>query len=164
MKKILFFVLFLSLFLSAPALASEPEVLVKDDNYAASFVSQSIVDPIVLEQGESKNIIIKFKNTGTVTWNKNASRFISAYTMEPRERLSLFKGGDWLSAGQTGKILGLIEPGQTGELKMQLKAPEKTGEYLEKFYLAAENYSWLKGGYFYLKIQVKEKYPPFSQE
>ena len=62
MKKILFFVLFLSLFLSAPALASEPEVLVKDDSYAASFVSQSIVDPIVLEQGESKNIIIKFKN------------------------------------------------------------------------------------------------------
>ncbi|MBI4427365.1 MAG: hypothetical protein HY569_02710 [Candidatus Magasanikbacteria bacterium] len=146
------------------AKAVEPEVKIKDEAYAAKFVSQSINDPITITAGETTAIKLKFKNIGTAAWNSSGSRFISAYTMDPRDRVSVFKGSDWLSGKQTAKISGKVSPNEIGELAITLKAPEKTGEYLEKFYLAAENYSWVKGGYFFLKIKVAERPKPAVSE
>lgn len=143
------------LFFVLPALAAGPEVKIKDEAYSAKFVSQSIADPIAIEAGSVKTVIIKFKNIGTATWNSSGARFISAYTMEPRDRRSAFMADGWLSGKQTGKITGTIKPGGIGELKINLQAPLKPGVYEEKFYLAAENYTWVKGGYFFLKITVK---------
>jgi hypothetical protein len=137
--------------------AAEPEVEVRDDGYSSKFISQSIPDPIEIEAGDTKTVVIKFKNLGTATWNSSGSRFISAYTMEPRDRKSEFQSSSWGSGKQTGKIAGVVAPGEIGELKIELKAPEKVGEYIERFYLAAENYSWLEGGYFFLKIKVVPK-------
>ncbi|MBT4120535.1 MAG: hypothetical protein HOA57_04755 [Candidatus Magasanikbacteria bacterium] len=134
--------------------AAEPEVTIRDAGYSAKFVSQSISDPIEIEAGKTRTVVIKFKNTGEYTWNGNPSHYISAYTMEPRDRSSQFKGVNWLSSKQTAKIVGTVAPGQIGELRIDLKAPIKTGDYIEKFYLASENYSWLEDGYFYLKIKV----------
>lgn len=152
----LFFILgsFLSFLLSTQVLAAEPEVVVKDEGYSAQFVSQSIADPIEIEVGSTQIVTFKFKNTGTYTWNNAGSRYISAYTMEPRDRNSVFFTTGWKSAKQTGKMLGMIVPGEIGSLEIKLKAPATTGEYIERFYLAAENYSWVKGGYFYIKINV----------
>ena len=137
--------------------AAEPEVTIRDSAYSAKFVSQSVSDPVEIEAGSIKNVIIKFKNNGTATWNNIGSRYISAYTMEPRDRNSDFRGSSWLSAKQTGKMSGVIASGEVGELTLELKAPEKIGEYIEKFYLAAENYSWVEDGYFFLKINVVPK-------
>lgn len=137
--------------------AAEPEVKVRDSAYSAKFVSQSIPDPVEIEAGSTKSVVIKFKNNGTATWNNLGSRYISAYTMEPRERSSEFKGSSWPNAKQTGKMAGVVASGEVGELTLELKAPEKTGEYVEKFYLAAENYSWVEDGYFFLKINVVPK-------
>ena len=138
--------------------AKAPSVVVKDGKaYSATFVSQSEKDPIDMEAGSSKIITIKFKNSGTATWDSAGKRFITAYTMEPRDRMSLFKGNSWISAKQTGKISGIVKPGQTGTLFLDITAPEKVGTYTEKFYLSAENYSWVKGGYFYVTIKVVPK-------
>lgn len=136
------------------AVAAEPQVVVRDEAYFARFVSQSVPDPIEMEAGSTKVVTVKFKNSGTVTWDSASSRYLSAYTMEPRDRISEFKGANWLSGEQTAKIVGKIKPGEIGELKIELKAPEKIGDYTERFYLAAENYTWVKGGYFYFKIKV----------
>jgi len=144
-------------------LAVEPVVTVKDNGYSAKFVSQSIPDPIEIEAGKTKTITIKFKNTGEYTWNGNPAHFVSAYTMEPRERSSVFRSSNWLSSKQTGKISSTVAPGQTGELKIDLTAPTKTGEYIEKFYLAAENYSWVEGSYFYFKIKVIPASQPVAE-
>jgi len=35
-----------------------------------------------------------------------------------------------------------------------LKAPAKPGHYTEKFWLAADGYSWMKNGYFYAEIDI----------
>lgn len=150
---------FLSLFLLnfifvGAVYAKEPEVKIRDEGYAAKFVSQSIADPITMTSGEKKTVVIKFKNTGTATWDEKTARYISAYTMEPRDRASAFKGINWKNAKQTGKLKGNVAPGAVGELQIELVAPKESGEYIEKFYLAAENYSWVKGGYFFLKINV----------
>lgn len=159
LQKLLFLVIVFvscSFFWLNTAKAAEPEVVIKDEAYAAKFVSQSIADPITITAGETTTVKLKFKNVGTATWNSSGSRFISAYTMEPRDRSSVFKSSDWLSGKQTTKIFGKILPNEIGELAFTLKAPGKAGEYLEKFYLAAENYSWINGGYFFLKIKVIE--------
>lgn len=135
--------------------AVDPKLTIKDSTYAAKLVSQSIPDPVQMEAGEVKTVVFKFKNVGTATWT--GSRFISAYTMEPRYRDSMFKGGNWIASSQSGKIEGTIKPGEVGELRLELKAPEKPGEYKEEFYLAAENHTWVKGGYFYIDISVAPK-------
>jgi hypothetical protein len=136
------------------AKAVEPEVKIKDENYAAKLVFQSEKDPITIEAGKNKTIVLKFKNIGKATWDGDGTRFISAYTMEPRGRASIFENDTWNNAGQTEQIYEKVKPGGIGELRIILKAPKVPGEYLEKFYLAAENYSWVKDGYFFLKIKV----------
>jgi hypothetical protein len=137
--------------------AADPKHTIRDEAYSAKFVSQSIADPVQMEVGESKAVIFKFRNTGTATWSSAGAQFLSAYTIEPRYRTSEFKGTNWIAPRQTAKIDGIVKPGEVGELKLELTAPTQPGEYREEFYLAAENYSWVKGGYFYIKISVSEK-------
>ncbi|MFA6427337.1 MAG: SpoIID/LytB domain-containing protein [Candidatus Magasanikbacteria bacterium] len=161
---LLFPILILSLFFNVESLkaASLPEVKVRDEGYAVKYISQSVPDPIIIEAGKTTAITYTFKNIGTKTWDSGSKQYISAYTMEPRYRASIFKSSNWLEAGQTAKIEGVVKPGQTGELTLELKAPEKTGTYTEKFWLAADGYSWVKGGYFYAVIHVVEPKEIFS--
>jgi len=137
--------------------ADDPKLTIRDVGYSATFVSQSEADPIFIEAGETTLIRVKFKNTGTATWDASGSNYISAYTMEPRDRRSVFFGAGWVSNREIGKMAGVIKPGQTGELGVFLHAPKKVGEYKEEFYLASENNTWLGGGYFYLDIRVIPK-------
>lgn len=134
--------------------AASPEVKIFDQSYSARYLSQSIADPVEIKAGQTKTVTVRFKNVGTVTWNSSGSRFISAYTMEPRYHNSEFKGSDWKSNIQTASINSTVSPGGVGELEIQLRAPNKPGSYVEKFYLAAENHTWVKDGYFYIKINV----------
>ena len=138
----------------AVAKAAMPEVKINDHGFAAKFVSQSLPDPITIEAGKTQTITFKFKNIGTAVWPASGKKFISAYTMEPRERLSVFKGTNWKNGGQTNAISAITKPGATAELTVEFKASLKIGVYVEKFYLASENNSWVKGGYFFVKINV----------
>lgn len=143
--------------LGVSAFAANPKPTIRDEAYMASFVSQSIADPVTIEAGQTKTITIKWKNTGTATWNASGKAFISAYAMEPRDRSSVFAGKNWISKKQTGAIKAVTKPGATAELVIDFTAPDKPGTYTEEFHLAAENYSWVKGGYFFLKIVVTPK-------
>ncbi|PIR03337.1 MAG: hypothetical protein COV60_00815, partial [Candidatus Magasanikbacteria bacterium CG11_big_fil_rev_8_21_14_0_20_43_7] len=149
--------LFFSLFLAfTPAQAADPELAIRDASYGAGFVSQSESDPVVIEAGTTKLIRIKFKNTGTKAWLNEGRNYISAYTMEPRERSSVFygHGAGWKSPKQIGRMTGTVQPGEIGELGVFLHAPLEVGTYKEEFYLSAENWSWVDGGYFFLEVNV----------
>lgn len=143
-----------SFFLVRPAEAVDPKLTISHPDMAAKYVSQSVPDPITIEAGKEVTIILKFKNVGTSTWPTIGKKFISAYTMEPREHNSVFTSKNWTSAKQTGPINKTTKPGQTADLAIVLKAPTKVGDYTEEFHLASENYGWVKGGYFFLKIKV----------
>lgn len=161
--KIKFFILllFASFFSAFPVQAADPKPTIRDTGYSAKYVTQSHPDPITIEAGTSKWVAVTFRNVGTQTWQNEGARYISAYTMEPRYRASAFYGADgWNSPSQIGRMTGTIAPGQTGELGIHLHAPNTVGEYTEEFYLAAENYSWVQGGYFYLKINVVPRTTP----
>lgn len=133
--------------------AKTPEVTVRDASYKARFISQSIADPIEIPAGESKTVLFQFKNTGTAAWDASSARFISGYTMEPRSHASALAGSNWLNSHQTAKISGVIRPGQTGKMEITLTAPKKLGDYEEHFFLAAENHTWIEGGYFFVKVR-----------
>ncbi|MBP9761263.1 MAG: hypothetical protein KBD15_03435 [Candidatus Magasanikbacteria bacterium] len=154
-----FFFLLIGLFLLIPqlAFAGDPKPTIQDSAYAAKFVSQSILDPITIEAGSTKEVVLTFKNVGTATWSESTARYISAYTVEPKYRNSPFVGPGWISSKQTGKMIGVVAPGGVGSLPITLKAPETPGTYTERFYLAAENRSWVQGGYFFLTMHVIPK-------
>jgi len=141
-----------------------PVVSVSDSAYAAQYVSQTIKDPIKVEAGSTITVDVKFKNIGTATWDSSSRNFVSAYTMEPRYHTSDFVGANWLGKDQTAKMSpSKVKPGETGTLSVQIKAPEKTGTYTEKFWLSSEMHSWVKGGYFYFVINVVPKTGTVSQ-
>lgn len=148
--------LFFGLFsFSMSVKAADPKLTIRDAaSYSAQYVSQSIPDPITIEAGSTKTVVIKFKNTGTATWNEKGTHYISAYTVEPKYRTSVFATKTWLSKTQAAKVKGQVKPGGMGELSIEFKAPSDVGEYTEEFHLAAENASWMNKGYFFLKFKV----------
>src|SRR3990167_7801840 len=84
----------LSFFVITPAEAKDPKLTIRHESMAAKYAGQSLPDPIEIEAGQLKNVIVKFKNVGSETWptavpdaSVGASKnFISAYTVEPRDR------------------------------------------------------------------------------
>ncbi|MCF6277071.1 MAG: hypothetical protein L3J07_04535 [Candidatus Magasanikbacteria bacterium] len=148
------FLLFLTPFIFVNDVLAIDHPTIRDTGFSAKYVDQSIGDPIVIPAGTSETVTIRFKNTGTKVWYAGGSNFISAYTIEPKYHDSLFRGSNWIGSDQTATISKDTYQGQIGELKIDLIAPNKVGEYTEKFYLAAENYSWVRGSYFFLKIKV----------
>jgi hypothetical protein len=139
------------------AYAGDPKLPIQDENYSVKFVSQSEKDPIKIEVGETKTITFQFKNIGTKTWDNTSSNYISAYTVEPKYRDSLFSNSSWLNKKQTAKLKRIIKPNSVGELEIKFTAPEKTGKHVERFHLASENRTWVKNGYFFVIFDVVPK-------
>ena len=161
MKRILFslFFSFLALgLLPAQVDAADPGLTIRYPDFAAQYVSQSHPDPITIEAGKSEFVVVKFKNVGTSAWKNEGKHYISAYTMEPRERDSVFfgNGTGWNNPWQTGRMAGTVYPGETAEIGVTLHAPLEVGAYKEEFHLGAEVWTWVKGGYFYLDVDVVE--------
>ncbi len=153
-KRIIYFTLFS--FLSTVFFLSEVHAAppFRDLSYSGKYLSQTIADPIEIEAGKSREVLIKIKNTGSKIWYATGSNFVSAYTVEPNYHASVFAGANWLGKDQPAKILATTKPGAIASVTIKLFAPQKTGDYTEKFYLAAENKTWIQGSGFFLKIKV----------
>lgn len=136
----------------------------RDLGYGGKYISQSVADPILMYAGESREVTVKIKNIGSKTWASTGANYVSVYTVDPSYRSSVFYGKDWLAKDQPVKTARAIKPGEIGEFKIKLYAPAKTGEYMEKFYLAAENKTWIKGTSFYLKIKVAPAKPITTED
>ncbi len=136
------------------AFAANSELVIRDESYAGSYVSQSIADPIAIPAGTAKMVVVKIKNTGTAAWESAGARRVSAYTVAPKYRGSIFKATDWPGEDQTQTITKRTAPGGVAELRINLVAPKTSGNYVEKFNLAAENTTWIKGAGFFLQINV----------
>lgn len=126
----------------------------KDLSYQGAYAGQSVADPITIEAGAVKEVTIKIKNTGTAVWYPTGANYVSAYTVNSNYRESVFASSNWIKKSQPAKISAVTKPGEIAEIKIKLTAPTKTGDYQEDFYLAAENLTWIKSSYFYLKIKV----------
>jgi len=72
---------------------------------------------LTLGPGETKELTIGFKNTGTLSWKGSGKNYISIYTYGPKYRTSRFQHPDWLAKDQPTKLKDAeIKPGQIGYL------------------------------------------------
>lgn len=138
---------------------SPTTTIYKDTTYEALYLISSHRE-LKLEPGNRVTFQVGFKNTGTKTWSKNNSRYVSLYTIEPNYRVSRFASlasgtSGWLSASQVAMTQDEVLPGQIGYFKFDIIAPSTPGTYVEKFRLAVEDLTWVKGGELELPIDVE---------
>ncbi len=121
--------------------------------YASSGLQGSAA--IEIPAGGSKQVTLKFKNTGTHVWRGSGKIFVSLYATDPYARKSVFKDGNWPSAIQAAKLKeALVRPGETGSVMLTLRAPDVAGSYKEQFQLAVENKAWIHNAIAKLSITV----------
>ena len=103
---------------------------------------------------------VGFKNTGTKTWYNTGKNFIALNVTGPAGRRSLFKYSSWKEYYYRPCRLSnqQVKPGETGRFIFVLKAPDKPGDYTEKFGLVAEDLTWISGGEFGIPIHVVYPY------
>jgi hypothetical protein len=146
---------FLSIFCASSVYAAPSAPVPKDLSFQGKYVKQSIPDPIQLKAGETKQITITFKNTGTSTWNSEGRTYASLYTIQPSYRKSLFADASWIAQDNPVKLAKTTKPSETGTFTFSLTAPTTPGDYTERFQMAIENKTWVKGTGFFLKLKVQ---------
>ncbi len=137
---------------------SSESALYRDTTYEALYMVSSHRS-FDVRPGAKMTVQVGFKNVGQKTWKREGSRFVSLYTIEPNYRSSRFAttsaSGGWLSDHQITMVQQEVLPGQIGYFKFDLVAPSTSGMYVEKFRMAAEDLTWIKGGELELPILVR---------
>jgi len=138
---------------------STESVTYRDTAYQAQFLISG--GNIELAPGQTQSYRVGFKNTGSKNWNTSGARFISLYTIDPNYHPSRFAttngelNSGWINDHQVQLSSGAIAPGQIGFFDFTLTAPTTAGRYTEKFRIAAEDYTWVKGGELTIQITVE---------
>jgi hypothetical protein len=129
--------------ISAP---SATDAVPASSEWKASLVDKGGVEWQILPLDHSL-VTLTFKNTGTKTWKREGTGYVSLYTWSPKYRKSGFKDSTWKSDTQAATLVeSEVKPGQTGTFRLELRAPEVPGKYQEVFQLAAEDVAWIDGG------------------
>jgi hypothetical protein len=138
----------------AASAASVSAASIGKPGYSGKILSRSATS-VTLKPGAAYTFNVSVKNTGTVTWKRTGSRFLSVYTYSPKYRKSVFADASWYRFDEPAKIKeASVAPGKTAAISFKMKAPQKPGVYDENFLLAAENYSWIDGTQFKISITV----------
>lgn len=103
----------------------------------ARFIDLS-TNYISLDDGETKNIEVKYLNTGTGAW-LNGNRDIELVTTSPKQRASKFMGSDWESSSVVGEAFRYsIMPNDYATWKFDLKGNKEKGVVTESFALMSQ--------------------------
>ncbi len=134
-----------------------PAVPYKDTEYSAQGLT--VMENIALQSAEEYRYRVEFKNIGSKKWQKKGKTMVSLYTTDPHYRASSFYRGsiEWLSPNQISMDQDEVLPGEKASFTIHLQAPMKAGEYVEKFRMAVENHTWIRGGELVIPIVVREK-------
>jgi hypothetical protein len=123
-------------------------------NWSAELVEKSGA-AWQLNPDETVNVTLKFLNTGTTSWTRDSSNYVSLYATDgSKERNSSFKTATWNGNAVARLKESQVRPGQIGIFTFQIKAPSTAGSYNEIFTLAAENIAFIPGSSVTLPIRV----------
>ena len=123
--------------------------------YEAAFVDQCCY--LTLEQGDTAEQFLVFKNTGDETWYREGAIPVRVGATNPMDRSSpFFTPGDWLAPNRvTGLDPDSVPPGENGRFTWITTAPQQTGAYREAYSPLAEHVIWMAQGTFvYLDYTV----------
>ncbi|MFI5240692.1 MAG: hypothetical protein ACHQUB_03215 [Candidatus Saccharimonadia bacterium] len=127
------------------------------NGYQWQIVSQIYSDGTPnIGAGQSENLTVVAKNTGTATWHNTGAFLVKLATDNPHDRTSLFATPAWPAPTRASTMTeASVVPGQNGTFTFPITAPTKTGIYLEYLNLVDEGYTWFNdpGMYFYLNVQ-----------
>ena len=133
-------------------------------DYDYSIIKQSPY-PNSLKPGETFEVSLEIKNTGSQVWKKNGNNIVrlgtgSSYGNQSQQRDydSEFYSSNWLSKNRPVNIdKESIYPGQSAIFGFTIKAPEKNGTFKAYFTPVVDGYKWMKDRGIYWQITVGEE-------
>ena len=137
---------------TSPSTNNKAEEEEDDDDIpcnSSKFVSETISDFTVFKPGETFQKTWTLRNAGDCDWNED-------YVFE-------FEEGNQLNGESSIKVNTVIEPNETITFKVNLKAPDKAGDYVGVWRLKADDGEKL--GKYWVKIKVEQPAPaapPFA--
>ena len=116
--------------------------------------------PKELKVGDSIDVEIDLKNTGSLTWGSNVrlgtgSQYGSAIQM--RDYNSEFADISWLSSNRPAGLPSIVTTGETAKFNFTIRVPEKTGLYRAYFTPVVDGIDWMKDLGIYWEINVSDK-------
>ncbi|MEK7594273.1 MAG: hypothetical protein AAB436_01380 [Patescibacteria group bacterium] len=123
------------------------------------MVSQSSsTGSFVLPKNGTATFTLTALNTGNTTWN-NSTNPVRLATWTPSYRTSVFNPNDasWPSAYRAATLdasTPSVAPGATGTFIFNVKAPNTSGFYVERFNLVMEGVSWFTDPWMEFDINV----------
>jgi len=136
--------------------------------YSSKLVNQSEQN-ITLKVGEEITVWAEFLNNGTLPWENFGKNPTRIGTSIPRDRLSKFKAllfSGWViknrpanvtHVGQSASVKQTVLPGEVGSFTFKLKAPSRSGKYVEAFGTVVEFRQWMQEGAVKWNITVVPK-------
>jgi len=108
-----------------------------------------------LSPGQSGWLVLKIKNTGNTTWNRDGINPIHLGTDVTQDNASPFCAVGWLGCNRPAKLIeATVTPGQTGTFEWPITVPNISGVYREYVTPVMEGVGWLNstGLNFYMNI------------
>ncbi len=119
----------------------------------------SVSSSPTLSPGESSQVMVTLKNTGSLLWSREGKNFVSLYHWDPQKKVevaSALTNEQWETDRRVSRPDTVVRPGESITLTFTIRAPLIPGTYREEFILAAENAAWIKNSRFTLEVQVKD--------
>ena len=126
--------------------------------YSAKWVGQSLYP--TLKPGQTAEMWVEFKNTGTLPWYSTGVNPVRLGTSNPLDRTSVFLGDGWILKNRPAVVTitkangYTINPGEIGRFTFKITAPTKLGKYREYFRPVVEYKEWLPDYGVYWDITV----------
>ncbi|EKE06661.1 MAG: hypothetical protein ACD_18C00307G0004 [uncultured bacterium] len=135
------------------------EVAVQPENnnfvYTASITDKN--QSLEVETGQIINVVVKAKNTGDITWQKN---LISLNVLGGEVDNQKFFVDNWKTHLRPALLSSDVASGETGVFSFQLKIPNDVGNYNFRTMIVRQNglqFTQVGSDIFSLNLNVKEK-------
>ena len=131
------------------------EEIEQTGTYGLKF--QDTPQQISVQSGETTQLVVKVKNTGTASWQ---GKNISANVTGGITSNAIYYHSSWLTKLRPSILQeSEVQPGQMGTFSFFLNTPKEPGDY--EFSLQAvridDNFSYITGGFWTLKLNIFEE-------
>jgi hypothetical protein len=124
--------------------------------YEATIIDTAPASPLSLIPGETKDITITFKNTGTMTFYKSGATFTALNTEGALSKKSVFQHSSWPEYWRPAPVSKDVKSGETSKITFTIQAPKTEGTYTESFRLATKGTALIDKSLFSITVKVEK--------
>ncbi|MCE9585753.1 hypothetical protein K8R04_00330 [Candidatus Uhrbacteria bacterium] len=130
------------------------QAAVSRSSYNISIVSVNA--PKALTPGARGEITVEARNTGSASWTRTGTNFVSIYSYDPikkQEVGSVFYTSGWDAPTRPARLpVEQVKPGETATFRFPIVAPSKLGSYTAEFVVVVEGLVRLSNGRFNVTV------------